>query len=119
MVQTTIVKVEGIYLVQSTIKDTQTHLKKLEQIYDKLNLVEYKKLRKNRIYYEVWFMFMDEIIHLQKILIDYMMDETKQNKQEILKKIKLLMKPISISFFKFKTPSCIRLYVPEQIFKWF
>jgi len=113
-----VIKFEGIYLVQSTLIEAQTCLKNLEDVYDQLDLINYKQIVQKKkgslipiIYYEMWYLFMVEIIHIQKSLID------GENDQKIIDKINLLKKPISKPFFKFQPPQKIQLYVPPNIFK--
>ena len=128
-----IVKVEGICLVNSSLKFARKNLKKIEKVYDDFNLIDRKQLNGinglirpllHSIYYEVWFMFMDDIIHIQKDLINYFEYASKGEEQpiknnEIVNKIKMLTKPVSIKFLtqskSFKPPS-IKLFVPQSIY---
>lgn len=129
-----VIKVEEIYLVNSSLKIAIKNLKKMEKVYDDINLIDPKKLHGingiikpllHVIYYEVWFMFMDEIIHIQKDLIEYFEFAQKgepqpRSKKELTDKIKMLTKPISIPFFispklTFKPPQ-IKLVVPPSIY---
>lgn len=127
------IEVEEVYLVNSTIKNAKKNLKKLIKIYDTINLVDYKYFQKNNnlkhiVYYETWFMFMDDIVHIQKDLIEYFENEINGEKhqrtqKELVDKIKMLLKPISIEFsncnIKRFTPPSIKLFVPEQIYEVF
>lgn len=127
------IKAEEICLVNSTLKNSKKNLKKLEKVMDALNIIDIKKLNGikekkidpllHTIYYELWFMFTNELIHIQKDLIDYFEYSFKREKQplsnkEITDKIKLLIPPISIPFLKFKPPQ-IKLFVPPQIYNEF
>ena len=120
------VQLESLCLVNSSLSNAKKNLKKLDKIYDSLNQLDYKKLKGmngvitpllHTIYYELWFMFMDEITHIQKDLIEYTINGQNhlQTADELMYKITLLMKPISISFFKFKPPP-IKLFVPQIIY---
>lgn len=131
-----VIQVEHICLVNSTIKNAKKNLKKMDKIYNNLNLVDLRKLDGikdfvnpllHTIYYEIWFMFMNEIIHIQKNLLELF--DTLNDKYRITKiieQIRLLIKPISIPFFilldqkivKFKPPQ-VKLFVPETIYKEF
>nr|P25097.1 RecName: Full=Uncharacterized 15.9 kDa protein in MSP 5'region [Simulium sp. iridescent virus]AAA66584.1 unknown protein [Simulium sp. iridescent virus] len=115
-VPTVTIKVEEVCLVKSNLKIARKNLKKIEKIYDDLNLINPKQLKGinglinpllHTIYYEVWFMFMDDIVHIQKNLIDYFEYANKGEEQpiknnEFVDKIKMLMKPISVDL---STPS--------------
>ena len=128
------IKVEEIYLVNSSLKNAIKNLKKMEKVYDDINLIDPKKLHGingiikpllHVIYYEVWFMFMDEIIHIQKDLIEYFEfdrdgEPQPRSKKELTDKIKMLTKPISIPFFisskSTLKPPQIKLFVPSSIY---
>lgn len=132
-VPTVTIKVEEVCLVKSNLKIARKNLKKIEKIYDDLNLIDPKQLKGinglinqllHTIYYEVWFMFMDDIIHIQKNLIDYFEYANKGEEQpiknnEFVDKIKMLMKPISVDL---STPSksfklsSVKLFVPQSIY---
>ena len=132
-VPTVTIKVEEVCLVKSNLKIARKNLKKIEKIYDDLNLVNPKQLKGingfinpllHTIYYEVWFMFMDDIVHIQKNLIDYFEYANKGEEQpiknnEFVDKIKMLMKPISVDLStpskSFKLPS-VKLFVPPSIY---
>src|SRR5574344_2251040 len=94
------IKVEEIYLVNSTLKNAKKNLKKMDKIYDKINKINFKEIRHKLgcfhpllIYYEVCFIFMAEIIHIQKELInDFKCSRQPLKIDEILYKIKLLLK---------------------------
>ena len=76
-----IIKIEDICMVQSTLQIAKKNLKKLQRVYTRLNHIEYKRLNNdNIIYFEVWFMFMDEIIHIQKNLIAWIQTEFKSGR---------------------------------------
>ncbi|ADO00352.1 hypothetical protein WIV_gp009 [Wiseana iridescent virus] len=127
------IKAEEICLVNSTLKTSKKNLKKLEKVMDTLNIIDVKKLNGikeimidpllHKIYYELWFMFTSELIHIQKDLILYFEYSFRREKQplsnkEITDKMRLLIKPISVQFLKFKPPQ-IKLFVPEQIYNEF
>lgn len=117
------INIEGTYIVLSSIKVAIKNLKKIEEIYDKINAVNFKKLKGPKhhiIYYELWFIFIDEMVHLQKDIIDCMTNGCNDQQIKLLvEKIKLLIKPTStISFFKFKPPQ-IQLHVPKCIYDLF
>jgi hypothetical protein len=149
-VPTVTIKVEEVCLVKSNLKIARKNLKKIEKIYDDLNLIDPKQLKginglinpllhtipfsngegmkvdfvDRSIYYEVWFMFMDDIVHIQKNLIDYFEYANKGEEQpiknnEFVDKIKMLMKPISVDLStpskSFKLPS-VKLFVPQSIY---
>lgn len=123
-----VIQAEKLYLIQSTIKNAKNNLKKLKKIYNRLNVVEPKKLNdqcgtennsteflKHVIYYEMWFIFIDELVHIQKELIDlYMIPAEQRRESDIIinDRLKFLIKPVSIFFAEFKPP-CIRLIVPN------
>lgn len=131
-----VIQVEHICLVNSTIKNAKKNLKKMDKIYNNLNLVDLRKLDGikdfvnpllHTIYYEIWFMFMNEIIHIQKNLLELFNTlNDKYRITKIIEQIRLLIKPISIPFFilldqkivKFKPPQ-VKLFVPETIYKEF
>jgi hypothetical protein len=130
---TATIKIEEVCLVNSSLKFARKNLKKIEKIYNELNLIDSKQLKGinglinpllHSIYYEVWFMFMDEIVHLQKNLIDYFEYAARGEDQpiknnEFVDKIKMLIKPISVdlstSTKSFKLPQ-IKLFVPQSIY---
>ena len=139
-VPTMTIEVEEVCLVKSNLKIARKNLKKIEKIYDDLNLIDPKQLTRSldnmpcgtalinpllhTIYYEVWFMFMDDIVHIQKNLIDYFEYANKGEEQpiknnEFVDKIKMLMKPISVDLStpskSFKLPS-VKLFVPQSIY---
>ena len=132
-VPTVTIKVEEVCLVKSNLKIARKNLKKIEKIYDDLNLINPKQLKGingfinpllHTIYYEVWFMFMDDIVHIQKNLIDYFEYANKGEEQpiknnEFVDKIKMLIKPISVDLStpskSFKLPS-VKLFVPPLIY---
>jgi hypothetical protein len=134
-----IIQVEHICLVNSTIKNAKKNLKKMGKIYNNLNLVDSHALDGvnnvvdpflHTIYYEIWFMFMDEIINIQKDLLkvfECLVDiDVSLQISKIIEQINLLIKPISIPFFiclnqkivKFKPPQ-VKLFVPETIYEKF
>ncbi len=134
-INTVTIQVEYLCLINTTIKNAKKNLKKMDKIYNNLNLVDTKQLDGydeigpllHIIYYESWFMFMDEIIHIQKDLLNFFTDvnDTLQP-TKIIKQINLLVKPISIPFFislnhklvKFKPPQ-VKLFVPNTIYNKF
>lgn len=137
------IEVEQLHLVESTLTNAKKNLKKMNKIYDYLNLIDSKELEyggnvpicpsgisstigpiaqsRQVVYYQVWFMFMDEIIHIQKTLIECSICGKIEPLllNEIMDKMNLLIKPSSsVSFLKF-TPPQIKLFVPlnlEHIF---
>ena len=110
-----IIKIEDICMIQSSIQIAKKNLKKLQRVYTRLNHIEYKKLNHdNIIYFEVWFMFMDEIIHIQKNLIDNFKVYKGYNLKKIQEDVNVLMKPISIELLAFKPPS-IKLMIPQSL----
>ncbi|CCV02270.1 hypothetical protein IIV30_075L [Invertebrate iridescent virus 30] len=122
-----IIKIEQICLVNSTLKTAKKNLKKLEKVMVELESIDYKKLKLGdtltTIYYEVWFMFINEIICIQKHLIEYFVCLLKNKPQplpnnEIVDKINLLCKPIFIQILNFKPPH-IKLCVPQNIYNEF
>lgn len=108
------INIEEIYTVDSTLKNAKKNLKKLEKIYNHICNIDYKKLQEseiiqNVVYYEVWFMFMDEIIQVQTDLIkNGRLCETMETMET---KINRLIKPISVSISKFHPPQ-IKLFIP-------
>lgn len=120
-------KIEQLCLVNSTLKNAKKNLKKLEKVMVDLESIDYDKLKLGdtltTVYYEVWFMFLNEIICIQKHLIDYFVCLLENEPQplpnnEIVDKINLLLKPISFQILNFKLPQ-IKLFVPEQIYNKF
>ena len=110
-----IIKIEDICMVQTNLQVAKKNLKKLQKVYTRLNLIDYKKLNNDDvIYFEVWFMFMDEIIHIQKNLINNFKVYKNYNFKKIQEDIEILMKPISIELLTFKPP-LIKLMVPYNL----
>ncbi|ABF82045.1 hypothetical protein MIV015R [Invertebrate iridescent virus 3] len=118
------IKAKELWLVNSTMTIAKKNLKKMEKVYDYLNQINIKTLSpESVIYYELWFMFIVECIHIQKIIIEYFQHEKNGEKQpitigEIVYKIKMMLKPISVPFLKVKTGH-VKLFIPEQIFNKF
>ena len=118
------IKAEPIRMVASTLANSKKNLKKMNKIYDALNLIDPKEeLKENNgkphlieIYYQVWFMFMDEIIHIQRTLINCSCEgEIKPSLvKEIMDKMDLLIQPISVQFLKFKPPQ-VKLFIPPNV----
>jgi hypothetical protein len=110
-----IIKIEDICMIQTNLQLAKKNLKKLQKVYTKLNLIDYKKLNNDKvIYFEVWFMFMDEIIHIQKNLINNFKGYKNYNLKNIQEDIKVLMKPISVELLAFKPP-LIKLMIPHTL----
>lgn len=100
------------------------------KIYSNLDRLNFKEMRSKLgsfhpllIYYEIWFMFMDEIIHIQKDLIDdFKCFDQPLKIDEIVYKIKLLLKPKIIKSETDKigfNPPQIKLFVPDVIYNRF
>ncbi len=107
-----IIKIEDICMVQASLQIAKKNLKKLQRVYTRLNHIEYKKLNNDTIiYFEVWFMFIDEIILIQKNLIDNFKGYKSCNLKKIQEDVNVLIKPISIELLTFKPPS-IKLMIP-------
>lgn len=114
MLKEATIKVEDICTTMGNLQTAKKNLKKMERVYNRLNCMEYKKdlTNSDTIYFELWFMFMDEIIHIQKKIIDGFKGYNKTyNMKKIHEDVKVLMKPISIQFATFKPPF-IKLIIP-------
>lgn len=112
-----IAKIESLFVIKSTILLAKQNIKKLEKLYGELNLVDPKNLNKvDMVYYELWFIFLDEIIHIQKLLINFFTQPTKKLCKQIISKIKLILKPIPIEILNFK-PKEVNLFVHEKIYE--
>jgi hypothetical protein len=123
------IKVEEICLVNSSLKYAQKNLKKIEKIYNELNLIDFKQIKKNNgltqfMYCEIWFIFIDDVLHIQKQLINYFKYDFKDEQQPIKKnefvtKIRMLIKPISVEILtsskRLMLPQ-IKLFVPKSIY---
>ena len=118
------IKAEPICMVTSTLANSKKNLKKMNKIYDALNLIDPKEEFKENngkpqlmeIYYQVWFMFMDEIIHIQKTLINCSCKGKIEPLlvKEIMDKMDLLIQPIPVQFLKYKPPQ-IKLFIPPNV----
>ena len=111
-----IIKIEDLCVISGSFQTAKKNLKKMERVYNRLNCMEYKKdlTNSDTIYFELWFMFMDEIIHIQKKIIDGSKGYKTYNMKKIHEDVKVLMKPISIQFSTFKPP-LIKLIIPKNI----
>lgn len=116
----TSIKLESLLILNSTINTAEKNLKKLEVARDQVYRINYRNLKGlvNTLYYELWFMFMDEIIHIQKLVLDFFREGQSQpiSINEIIYKIRLLMKPIPTKLFKINS---IALVLPHQIYNCF
>lgn len=82
-----------VFVRQTSLKTAKKNLKKLEKIYEQINLVNYKTIpTTHKIHYEHWFMFMDEIIQIQKKILDRWQNSVWL---DIMSDVGLLIKPQS------------------------
>lgn len=118
------IEIEQLRLVNSTLKSAKRNLKKLEKIMVDLDAIDYKKLKLDNeiflttIYYEVWFIFINELISVQKQLIEGQFKPQSSPCKEIVDQISLLLKPISTQILSFRPPQ-IKLCVPQHIYNEF
>jgi hypothetical protein len=114
------IKLESLLILNSAITRAEKNLKKLEVARNQVYQVNYKNLKGlvDTLYYELWFMFMDEIIHIQKLVLDFFREGRTQpiSANEIIYKIRLLMKPVPTKLFKINS---VALVLPQQIYNCF
>ena len=112
------IKLESLLILNSA--ELKKNLKKLEVARNQVYRVNYKNLKGlvDTLYYELWFMFMDEIIHIQKLVLDFFREGQTQpiSANEIIYKIRLLMKPVPTKLFKINS---VALVLPQQIYNCF
>lgn len=124
-----IIKVEELYLVESTLKNAKQNLKKMEKVSRYLDTVNFKEIQSILgcfhpflIYCEMWFVFIHEIVSIQKTLIDHFKGFEHLQMEKTVSKIKLLIKPKKIKFenqiISFYPPQ-IKLFVPRFIYNKF
>jgi hypothetical protein len=121
-----VIEVEALLLVKSDLTMARKNLKRMQHIYDKVNgLINQNEGKfqpgspphSDCLYSEIWFMFMDEIVHIQHVIIKSLIEGTLTDYKinEFVDKIKLITKPISIIFFGYKPPQ-VKLFVPQIVF---
>jgi|GWRWMinimDraft_13_1066021.scaffolds.fasta_scaffold20747_2 hypothetical protein len=114
------IKLESLLILNSAITRAEKNLKKLEVARNQVYRVNYKNLKGlvDTLYYELWFMFMDEIIHIQKLILGFFREGQTQpiSANEIIYKIRLLMKPVPTKLFKINS---VALVLPQQIYNCF
>lgn len=114
------IKLESLLILNSAITRAEKNLKKLEVARNQVYRVNYKNLKGlvDTLYYELWFMFMDEIIHIQKLVLDFFREGQTQpiSANEIIYKIRFLLKPVPTKLFKINS---VALVLPQQIYNCF
>ncbi|AHL67535.1 hypothetical protein DH26_gp038 [Chloriridovirus anopheles1] len=89
-------------------------MRKINLTYNKLNALDYKTIPSHqKIIYEFWFMFIDEIARIQEQIIK---NWGKQCDFDTLSSIELLQPPHLTNFQTFMAPENIKLCVSSNFF---